>query len=87
MVIRHIRNLDKENLGIDVNNDFRPTYKILPDKKKQIKALQDKMTFPDSFVNYCHPSLSQLILLMLSNDPLVRPSADELLHLQFKAFK
>lgn len=43
----HIRNLDKENLGIDVENDFRPTYKILPDKKKQIKALQDKMKTVD----------------------------------------
>ena len=43
----HIRNLDKDNLGIDVENDFRPTYKILPDKKKQIKALQDKMKTVD----------------------------------------
>ena len=34
----HIRNLDKDNLGIDVENDFRPTYKILPDKKKTNKS-------------------------------------------------
>ena len=37
----HIRNLDKKGLGIDVENDFRPTYKLLPDRSKQIKAIQE----------------------------------------------
>ena len=32
---------------MQTRNDFRPTYKILPDKKKQIKALQDKMKTVD----------------------------------------
>jgi DNA topoisomerase-1 len=34
----HIRNLDKNGLSIDIENDFKPTYKILSDKSKQIKA-------------------------------------------------
>ena len=37
----HIRNLDKKNLGIDVENGFRPTYKILTERSKQIKAIQE----------------------------------------------
>jgi DNA topoisomerase-1 len=43
----HIRNLDKKNLGIEVDNDFRPIYKILCDKKKQIKAIEDKIKTVD----------------------------------------
>ena len=37
----HIRNLDKKSLGIDVEDNFRPIYKILPDRSKQIKAIQE----------------------------------------------
>jgi len=37
----HIRNLDKKNLGIDVEDNFRPIYKILTDRSKQIKAIQE----------------------------------------------
>lgn len=37
----HIRNLDKKSLGIDVNNDFQPNYRILTERSKQIKAIQD----------------------------------------------
>ena len=37
----HIRNLDKKSLGIDVDDDFKPTYKILTDRNKQIKAIQE----------------------------------------------
>jgi len=39
----HIRNLDKKNLGIDVENRFRPTYKILTERSKQIKAIQEEI--------------------------------------------
>lgn len=35
----HVIDLDKKNLGIDINNNFKPTYKILPDKSKIIKEL------------------------------------------------
>lgn len=37
----HIRNLDKKSLGIDVNNNFEPNYRILTDRSKQIKAIQE----------------------------------------------
>jgi DNA topoisomerase-1 len=37
----HIRNLDKKGLGIDIENDFRPNYKILKDRSKQIKDIQE----------------------------------------------
>ena len=37
----HIRNLDKKSLGIDIEDNFRPIYKILADRSKQIKAIQE----------------------------------------------
>ena len=37
----HIRNLDKKGLGIDIQNNFKPSYKILTDRSKQIKAIQE----------------------------------------------
>jgi len=37
----HIRNLDKKSLGIDVNDDFKPNYRILKERSKQIKTIQD----------------------------------------------
>ena len=37
----HIRNLDKKSLGIDVENGFAPNYRILTDRSKQIKAIQE----------------------------------------------
>ena len=36
----HIRNLDKKNLGIDVNDNFKPNYRILTERSKQIKAIE-----------------------------------------------
>ena len=33
----HIRDLDKSNFGVDVNNNFEPNY-IIPDDKKQVVA-------------------------------------------------
>ena len=35
----HIRNLDKKSLGIDVNDNFKPNYRLLSDRSKQIKAI------------------------------------------------
>ena len=37
----HIRNLDKKSLGIDVNDDFKPNYRILTKRSKQIKLIQE----------------------------------------------
>lgn len=39
--IGHIRDLPERGFGIDIENDFEPTYQILPDKKEVIKKLQD----------------------------------------------
>lgn len=44
----HIRNLDKKSLGIDVNNDFEPNYRILTERSKQIKAIQDTIKKVDN---------------------------------------
>ncbi len=38
----HIRDLPKSQLGIDVENDFEPSYLISVDKKKVVKQLKDE---------------------------------------------
>ena len=43
----HIRNLDKKSLGIDVEDGFRPNYRILTDRSKQIKAIQETIKTVD----------------------------------------
>ena len=37
----HIIDLEKKKLSIDVDNDFKPTYKIMNDKKDIVKMLKD----------------------------------------------
>ena len=37
----HIRDLEKNKLGIDIENGFKPTYKILPTRSKQVRELID----------------------------------------------
>jgi DNA topoisomerase-1 len=39
--IGHIRDLDKDNLSIDIDNNFKPNYLISSDKAKVVKELQD----------------------------------------------
>jgi DNA topoisomerase I len=36
----HIRDLEKSDMGIDINNDFKPTYIIPADKEKVVKDLR-----------------------------------------------
>src|SRR3954465_12447893 len=36
----HIRDLEKDNMGIDVNNHYQPTYKIPEEKEKVVKDLK-----------------------------------------------
>jgi len=36
----HVRDLPKKKLGVDVENDFRPTYEVIPDKKKIVAELR-----------------------------------------------
>lgn len=37
----HIRDLDKGSNGVDIQNDFEPTYIITPEKRKVVKELRD----------------------------------------------
>lgn len=37
----HVRNLPDNVLGFDVNNDFKPTYVIIPEKKKVVVKLNE----------------------------------------------
>src|SRR5512133_829544 len=37
----HIRDLSKEDLGIDINNNFKPRYIVPEDKKKTVSDLRD----------------------------------------------
>jgi DNA topoisomerase-1 len=37
----HIRNLDKNGLGIEIENNYRPIYKKLTDRSKQIKLIDE----------------------------------------------
>ncbi|MCB0662397.1 MAG: type I DNA topoisomerase [Saprospiraceae bacterium] len=39
----HIRDLEKSNISVDVENDFEPKYVVSPDKKKVVKELKDLM--------------------------------------------
>src|ERR1035438_2460071 len=36
----HIRDLEKENMGIDLKNNYKPTYIISEDKQKVVKDLR-----------------------------------------------
>ncbi len=37
----HIKDLPKKKLGIDIENEFKPTYQIIPGKRKTVKKLRD----------------------------------------------
>ena len=37
----HIRDLPKSTLGVDVENDFKPQYVNMSDKRELIKELRD----------------------------------------------
>ena len=39
----HVRDLPKSTLGVDVDDDFTPTYVIPPQKKKIVKELKEVM--------------------------------------------
>ena len=36
----HIRDLSKKGFGIDMSNNFKPSYEISPDKKKLVSELK-----------------------------------------------
>ena len=44
----HIRDLPKKGLGVDLKNDFEPTYEIIPGKERVIKELRAAAKTADS---------------------------------------
>ncbi len=40
----HVRDLPKSNMGIDIENDFKPNYAVNPDKKKIVTQLKQELT-------------------------------------------
>jgi len=38
--IGHIRDMPKKNMGIDIENNFEPTYEVTADKKKVVAELR-----------------------------------------------
>ena len=45
----HIRNMDPKQLGIDIDNDFKPEYIVMPDKKAVVSQLK-KLISKDTIV-------------------------------------
>ena len=43
----HIRDLDKGDKGIDIENNFKPQYIVSPEKKKVVKELKDHVKKAD----------------------------------------
>jgi len=43
----HVRDLPKKNIGIDIENQFTPTYAVMADKKQVIKDLKAKAKMVD----------------------------------------
>ena len=45
----HIRDLSKEDLGIDVKNNFKPRYIVPADKKKIVAELKEAVKKTDTY--------------------------------------
>lgn len=39
--VGHIMDLPKKGLGVDIENDFEPTYEVMPGKEKVVKEIKD----------------------------------------------
>ena len=39
--VGHIKDLPKKGLGVDIENDFEPTYEVLPGTETVVKQIQD----------------------------------------------
>ena len=67
----HVRNLPDNVLGFDVNNDFKPTYVVIPEKKKVVTKLNDLAKRSDKIYlasdpAHVHISSSAVRMLMAS---------------------
>jgi DNA topoisomerase-1 len=45
----HVRDLVKKGYGVDVDNNFTPTYEVQPDKERVIAELQKLSKMPTWF--------------------------------------
>ena len=43
----HVRDLPSSRLSVDIKNNFKPDYEIIPAKEKLIKELKDKVSKSD----------------------------------------
>lgn len=43
----HVRDLPARSLGVEINRDFKPTYQVIPGRKKLIEALQKEANAAD----------------------------------------
>ena len=39
--VGHIKDLPKKGLGVDIENNFEPTYEVLPGKKKVVDEIKE----------------------------------------------
>src|SRR5205085_8242768 len=39
--VGHVKDLPKKGLGVDVENDFEPTYEVMPGKEKVVREIKD----------------------------------------------
>lgn len=53
--IGHIRDLPKNKLGVDIENNFKPEYEILPGKQKVVKELKEAAKKCDSVLLAADP--------------------------------
>jgi len=44
----HVRDLEKKNFGIDIENNFKPAYIVMPDKKKIVAELKKEVKKADT---------------------------------------
>jgi len=51
----HIRDLPKNRMGVEIDDDFKPEYKIIPNKKKVVSRLQKEAHNSDSVLLAADP--------------------------------
>jgi DNA topoisomerase-1 len=51
----HIRDLPENRMGVDIDNDFTPEYKIIPGKRKVVSRLQNEAQKSDSVLLAADP--------------------------------
>src|SRR6266540_1508293 len=44
--VGHIKDLPKKGLGVDVENNFEPTYEVMPGKEKVVREVKDAFNHP-----------------------------------------